>query len=106
MDVHDKQAAELLRQGARWQGTSWNTSRASKALHAITGVPLVSGDFTQYVNAFLYAVAITLDLEIPSLSLSDRAAEAAFNLDPSCSALRSGEVLLLSLAMLYVENKG
>ena len=26
--------------------------------------------------------------------------------DPSCSALRSGEVLLLSPAMLYVENEG
>ena len=73
-------AADVLAAGARWSGAGWNTSRASRALHSLTGVPLVSGDLDSYKNAYLYALAILLDVDIPSLSLSDRAAEVAFGL--------------------------
>ena len=70
-------AGDLLAAGSRWSGAGWNTSRASRALQSLTGVPLVSSDLDSYKNAYLYALAILLDVDIPSLNLSDRAAEAA-----------------------------
>ena len=60
-------AGDLLAAGARWSGAGWNTSRASHALHSLTGVPLVSSDLDSYKNAYLYALAILLDVDIPSL---------------------------------------
>ena len=45
-------AMELLKAGASWNGSGWNTGRASKALHDLVGVPLVTSDFSEYRNAF------------------------------------------------------
>jgi len=40
----------------------------------------VSGNFIHYKHAYFYALAMLLDVEIPSLELSDRSVEAAFAL--------------------------
>ncbi len=45
----------------------------------LVGVPLV-GLFTEYQNAFYYALALLWGVEIPQLELSDRAAHAALAL--------------------------
>jgi hypothetical protein len=80
-DLSDKNAAgALLAAGRTWTGTGWNTGKASKELHRITGVPLVSGTFAHYMGAFLFSLAMWFGLEIDSLDLSERAAEAAFAL--------------------------
>ena len=71
---------ELLKAGASWNGSGWNTGRASKALHDLVGVPLVTSDFSEYRNAFFYALALYWGVEVPQLELGDRAAEAAFAL--------------------------
>ena len=41
---------------------------------------MVSSELDAYKNAYMYVLAIILDVDIPSLNLSDRAAEAAFGL--------------------------
>ena len=73
-------AAALLKEGANWTGLGWNTGRASKRLHDLVGVPLVSADFNQYKYSFLYALAMLWSIEVPTMELSDRASEAAFAL--------------------------
>ena len=78
--VEKDKAAEVLRAGASWNGTGWNTGRASKQLHELVGVPLVTSDLVNYQNAFLYALALLWEVEVPQLELSDRAAQAAFAL--------------------------
>ena len=80
-DVMDAESAmELLKAGTSWNGSGWNTGRASKALHDLVGVPLVTSDFSEYRNAFFYALALYWGVEVPQLELGDRAAEAAFAL--------------------------
>ena len=70
----------ILAAGTNWNGDGWNSTSASKTLFDITGVPLVAGDFSVYRDAFLYSLAIHWDVEIPSVTLADRSAEAAFYL--------------------------
>ena len=70
----------LLRAGSSWDGSGWNSTRASQTLYQITRVPLVTTDFQEYLNSFLFAVAIFLQIEVPHIQLSDRASEAAFGL--------------------------
>ena len=73
-------AAEVLKAGSNWNGSGWNTGRASKRLHDLVEVPLVTSNFTEYQNSFLYALALLWGIEVPTLELSDRAAQASFAL--------------------------
>ena len=72
--------ADVIKACAHWNGSGWNTGKASKRLHDLTSVPLVTADFSEYRNAFCYALALLWSLEVPQLDLSDRAAQGAFAL--------------------------
>ena len=74
------QARALIQAGQRWSGAGWNTSRASKALWNLTGVPLVKAAWMDYRNAFLYALSLFLEVDVQELDLGDKVAEAAFTL--------------------------
>jgi hypothetical protein len=73
-------ARALLDAGARYQGAGWCTSQASKALYMASGVAIVKPDFQHYKHAFLFAMAIVLEVEIPLLELDGKEAEAAYAL--------------------------
>ena len=47
MGMHEA-ALALVDEGARWSGSEWTTCYASKWLHKLTQVPLVTADFKQY----------------------------------------------------------
>ena len=82
--VSQEAALALIGGGAKWSGSGWTTSSASKRLHELTQVPLVTADFKQYVNAWLYCLALLWNVEVAELTLSDPAAEAAFRLASVC----------------------
>ena len=78
--VEPGMAAAILQAGARWTGAGWNTSSASKRLWVITKLALVSSEFGEYLQAWLYACALWWTIEIPELQLSPKAVEAGFAL--------------------------
>ena len=43
-------------------------------------MPLVSGTFGHYLDAFLYSLALRFGIDVDTMDLSERAAEAAFAL--------------------------
>ena len=73
-------ARSLITAGQRWSGSGWNTSKASKAIYALTGVPLVKAAWVDYRNAFLYALSLLLEVDVQELDLGDKVAEAAFTM--------------------------
>ena len=73
-------ASAVLAAGQKYGGSGWTTGKASKTLYELSGVAIVKGDFSVYRNAFLFALAILLDVEIPMLDLSTEQAEAAYGL--------------------------
>ena len=82
-----QEAMALLSAGHRWAGGGWTTSRASRALHSLTGIPLIAAEVSSYRDAWLYALSMHFNVDVPSLELSDRSSEAAFAL----ASLLSGE---------------
>ena len=74
------QAQDIITAGEAWRGDGWTTSRASKVLYEVTGVPLVSATVEDYKGAFLYALALHWGLDVASFELSERASDAAFAL--------------------------
>ena len=46
----------------------------------MTNVAMVSGKLTDYLNAFLYSLALVAGIHVPQLDLNDKAAECAFRL--------------------------
>ena len=42
----------------------------------------MTNDFAQYKDAFLYSLALLWNVEVAELNLSDKGAEAAFQLQP------------------------
>ena len=80
-EIGDRQAAgSLLMAGRNWNGSGWNTGKASRQLHQLTSVPLVSGTFGHYLDAFLYSLALWFGIDVDTMDLSERAAETAFAL--------------------------
>ena len=65
-------ANALLQAGSRYTGVGWCTSRASRALYQASGVAVVKGDFTEYRNAFLFAMDMLLKVEVPPLELTKK----------------------------------
>ena len=60
-------ASALLAAGQQWKGSGWNTSKASKTLFNLTGVPLVKSTWVDYRNAFLYALSLFYEVEVQEL---------------------------------------
>ena len=73
-------AQQLIQAGLQWTGKAFNTTKASKIMYELSGVPMVKSSWLEYRNSFLYTLALLTEVEIQELDLSDRAAEAAFNL--------------------------
>ena len=67
-----------LAAGTRWEGGGWNTTRAARVLADLSGVSLVSSQLSQYLQAFLFSMALVRDVEITQLDLAAQAGEAAF----------------------------
>ena len=63
----------VLTAGGRWNGTGWNTGRASKVLWDLSGVGI-----DHYRDCWLYAVALMCQVELPQVELPTDVAEAAF----------------------------
>ena len=72
--------ARILAAGQQWAGGGWTTGRAATALYTVSGVSLVSANFNDYLNAYLFSLCLYWGMEVQQLSLGDRAAEAAFAL--------------------------
>ena len=70
----------ILDAGVLWDGTGWNTSKASKRLWDVVGVGLVSSDVNVYKDAFVYSLALAWKIDMPQPTLADRCADAAFSL--------------------------
>lgn len=68
---------QLLLAGANWDGSGWTTSRAAKTIHKVTGVALVEESLEEYKNAFLFALSVVLNVDIPRLQLGSAAGAAA-----------------------------
>ena len=86
---HDK-LLQVLTAGLRYDGSGWNTSKASQALWDITGVALVRSNFQFYRDIWLFVLAMVGNIEVPNLDLSQEQAEAAFALRAqSASAFQS-----------------
>ena len=83
-----EEALKLLQAGHRYSGAGWTTSRASRTLHALTGIPLVASAVSAYRDAWLYALSMAWNVEVVGLDLTDRSAEASFAL---CSILCGAE---------------
>ena len=81
-------ATACLNQGLKWSGQGWSTSRASRKVYELTGVPLVSSRVEEYRDAFLFALAMALEVEIQGIDLGDRASEVAYHL---CSLVTAPE---------------
>ena len=84
--IDPNKAAALMVEGLQWSGGGWNSTTASKALFELTGVPLVTSNFGQYRDAWLYALALHWQIDIPECTLVDQAAAAAFALAEVCDS--------------------
>ena len=73
-------AQQVLQGGLRWEGGGWNTTTASRALFELCAVPLVSSQFEQYRDSWIYACALHWRVELSEFNLSEGAAAAAFAL--------------------------
>ena len=71
---------EVLKAGLAWNGAGWTTTRAAVSLRALTSVALVSTDVEDYRDSFLYSLALAAGVEVQSLRLKDKGADAAFAL--------------------------
>ena len=78
--IDTSMANNLLQSGVSWNGSGWNTGSCSKKLWEQIQLPLVQSDFTEYRNTWLFALALSFQIEIPQVALSDRAADVAFRL--------------------------
>ena len=54
-------AKQVLAAGGEWQGNGWNTSSASRKVWSLTGIALVSGNLADYLNAWLFTLALWWD---------------------------------------------
>ena len=72
VEIGDRQAAgSLLMAGRNWNGSGWNTGKASRQLHQLTSVPLVGGTFGHYLDAFLYSLALWFGIDVDTMELSE-----------------------------------
>ena len=79
-EVPTQVAQEVVQGGATWNAASWSTSRASQALYQITKDLLVT-TIDEYKSVWLFCLSMLWGLDIASLQLGDRAAEAERRID-------------------------
>ena len=68
---------KLLAAGVSWNGSGWTTGRASKTVYNATGVAMVEEQLSEYLGAFLFALSVLFNIDIPKLTLGAQAASAA-----------------------------
>ena len=87
---------DIISCGDRWDGGGWDTTKAAKRVRALTGLALVSSNLRDYLNAFVFSLALAAGVAVPSLDLPDKPAEVSFSLcdlwRSSGSPSRAGEV--------------
>ena len=62
--VSEETASEIINAGGTWGGNGWNTGKASKTLVDMVNVPLVSSNFSEYRNAWLYGLAVVRGIDV------------------------------------------
>jgi hypothetical protein len=87
-----EEVQSVLAAGAGWSGAGWDTTKAAKAVRLLTGVAMVTTNFKEYLNSFLFSLALCAGLEIPALELTDKASEVAFGLSEHWQAVGEGQV--------------
>ena len=71
-EIGDRQAAgSLLMAGRSWNGLGLNTGKASRQFHQPTSVPLVSGTFGHYLDAFLYSLVLWFGIDVDTMDLTE-----------------------------------
>ena len=80
MNLDKEKVIEMFNAGAAYLGFGWSTGRASKALYDLSGVAIVKSQIEPYRDTWLYAVAIILGVDLPTVDLPAECAEAAFAL--------------------------
>ena len=95
MELLKNNSTEVLRNvlaaGERWNGSSWDTTKAAKAIRELTELVLVTGNFQEYLKVFLYSLALSGGVDVPNIELSERAGDASFHLgDLWTSGLQQG----------------
>ena len=79
-EVEKETAQAILNTGMKFGGVGWTTGRASRVLHELSGVALVSAQWADYLACWLFALSLHWNLELQALDLSDKVAEAGFAL--------------------------
>ena len=87
LQLDPSEAQAVLTQGLQWTGTGWTTSKASKRLWELTRIPIVQDTIVTYRDCWLFALTLHWNTEVVSLTLADRAAEAAYHLHSLLSDL-------------------
>ena len=71
---------EILSAGLSCDGVGWNTAKATARLYELTRVTLVIDTLQVYLLSFLFSVALAGGVEVPSLKLPEKSADAAMGL--------------------------
>ena len=86
-------AVEIVKAGAQCS-LPLTTTQASRKLHETAGVSLVSAQKQDYVNVWLYALALHWEIELDGVELNPAAAAAAFKLMERLSRKPKGSLAL------------
>ena len=68
----------VLAAGGKFGGTGWSTGKASRTLFGLSGVAVVKSSVQPYINAWLFAIALITQMDLPQFDLDKDVAEAAF----------------------------
>jgi hypothetical protein len=66
--------------GLHWDGAGWGSTRCATRVRQLTGVALVSDTAKDYIEAFVYSLALAAGVDVPQAKLSPQAGEVAFKL--------------------------
>ena len=70
----------IITAGAQWNGCSWDSTKAAKRIRELTQLAMVTNKLADYLNAFLFSLALSAGIDVPQIALTDLAAEVAFRL--------------------------
>ena len=62
----------VLVASANWSGAGWDITKLAKAVRLLTCVAMVTTNFKEYLNSFLFSLALSAGLEIPTLELKTK----------------------------------
>lgn len=66
--------------GATWNGYGWDSTKAAKKIREMTQLAMVTNKLPEYLNAFLFSLALSAGIDVPQIELTDKGAEVAFRL--------------------------